>query len=166
MAIFLPKILPQKMAKLLTLLFFTLFLLKLCFFFQKSHSPCRKKKIFEKQLNTTKKIEKKMAKLLTLHDQIINSTAYMYIWLMTDLLPTFWLQKWHWPPQTTKKRPFMGSKILGPNFGPTSFETKKDRDCRNTLFCVSPSQKHYDNRGFRTPVFSPSLITLKKPIAR
>ena len=83
MAIFLAKILPQKMAKLLTLLFFTLFLLKLVFF-QKSHSPCRKKKIFEKQLNTTK-IEKKMAKLLTLHGQDINSTAYIYTHIVFSL---------------------------------------------------------------------------------
>ena len=61
--------------------FFTLFLLKLVFF-QKSHSPCRKKKIFEKTTKHNKKNrKKKMAKLLTLHGQDINSTAYIYIYV-------------------------------------------------------------------------------------
>ena len=52
LAIFLAKILPRKMAKLLTLQF-SQFLLKLLFF-QKSHSPCRKKKISEKHKNKKK----------------------------------------------------------------------------------------------------------------
>ena len=57
LATFLAKILPRKVAKLLTLLFHT-FLLKLVFF-QNSHSPCRKKKIFENKKNTKKKNKKK-----------------------------------------------------------------------------------------------------------
>ena len=66
------------MAKLLTLLFHT-FLLKLVFF-QKSHSPCRKKKIFEKQQKTKKKNNnKEMAKLLTYDGQVIDPTAYIYM---------------------------------------------------------------------------------------
>ena len=66
------------MAKLLTLHFSHFFCY---FFFQKSPSPCRKKKIFEKQLNTTKKNKKQMAKLLTFDGQVINSTAYIYIYI-------------------------------------------------------------------------------------
>ena len=53
------------MAKLLTLKFSHVFLLKLVFFCQKSHSPCRKKNIFEKKQKTTKNNKIKVAKLLT-----------------------------------------------------------------------------------------------------
>ena len=69
----------QKDGQVINSTFFTLLLLKL--FFQKSHSPCRKKKIFEKQLNTTKKKKKQMAKLLTFDGQVINSTAYIYMYV-------------------------------------------------------------------------------------
>ena len=74
---FFPKILPRKMAKLLTLLFHPFF----TWFFQKSHSPCRKKKIFEKKKQkTTKTLNKKMAKLSAQHGQVISPTAYIYIY--------------------------------------------------------------------------------------
>ena len=66
------------MAKLLTLLFSPFFFFYL--FFQKSHSPCRKKKIFEKP-KKTKKINKKMAKLSAQHGQVISPTAYIYIYI-------------------------------------------------------------------------------------
>ena len=66
------------MAKLLTLQFSRVFFVKTCFFFQKSHSPCRKKKIFEKQNKTTKN-NKKVVNLLTYGGQVIDPTAYIYI---------------------------------------------------------------------------------------
>ena len=50
------------------------FLLNLDFFFQKSLSPCRKKKIKKK-----KKTIKKVAKLLTYGGQVIDPTACIYI---------------------------------------------------------------------------------------
>ena len=48
----------KNVAKLLTLQFSRVFLLKLVFV-QKSHSPCRKKNIFEKQKNNKKQIKKR-----------------------------------------------------------------------------------------------------------
>ena len=48
------------------------FVKALFFLFEKSHSPCRKKKIFEK--NKTKN-EIKVAKLLTYGGQVIDPTA-------------------------------------------------------------------------------------------
>ena len=53
--------------------FFTLFLLKL--FFQKSHSPCRKKRIKKKKQKTQQKTiknRKQMARLLTYDGQVID----------------------------------------------------------------------------------------------
>ena len=71
---------------------FHAFLLKLVFF-QKIHSPCRKKRIFEKtKKNTTKKYKKKkkkqMAKLLTFDGQVIDPTAYIYIYMCCGV--TIW----------------------------------------------------------------------------
>ena len=62
------------MAKLLTLLF-SPFFVKTCFF-QKSHSPCIKKKIFEKPKKDNKK---EMAKLLTYDGQVI-ALQHIYIY--------------------------------------------------------------------------------------
>ena len=49
------------------------------FFFQKSHSPCRKKRIFEKTKKTTKNNKKQMARLLTYDGQVIDPAAYIYM---------------------------------------------------------------------------------------
>ena len=77
----------QKMAKLLTLLFSHFFLLKLCFFSQKSHSPCRKKEDFWKTTKHNKKNRKK-------DGQVINSSwpnyqlysIYIYIYIYGNAL--------------------------------------------------------------------------------
>ena len=60
--------------------FFHTFFVKTCFF-QKSHSPCRKKRIFEKQKKTTKNNKKQTARLLTYAGQVIDPTAYIYIYV-------------------------------------------------------------------------------------
>ena len=60
--------------------FFHTFFVKTCFF-QKSHSPCRKKRIFEKQKKTTKNNKKQTARLLTYAGQVIDPTAYIYIYI-------------------------------------------------------------------------------------
>ena len=67
------------MARLLTLLFSHFFVKTLSF--QKPHSPCRKKRIFEKQKNTTKNNKKQMARLLTYDGQVIDPTADIYIYM-------------------------------------------------------------------------------------
>ena len=46
-------------------------------FFEKAHSPCRKKTSFEKH---EKNNERKVAKLLTYGGQVIDRTAYIYIY--------------------------------------------------------------------------------------
>ena len=73
---FFAKILPRKMAKLLTLLFFTLFLLKLVFFFKNLILPAERRR-FLKNNKTQQKKKKQMAKLLTFDGQVINPTAYI-----------------------------------------------------------------------------------------
>ena len=66
----------KTVAKLLTLQFSHVFWLKLVFV-QKSHSPCRKNNIFEKQKQ--QKTIKKVAKLLTYGGQVIDPTAHIYM---------------------------------------------------------------------------------------
>ena len=79
LAIFLAKMLPRKMAKLLTLHFFTLFLLKLVFFSKISFS-LQKEEDFWKTKKEKKNNKKEMAKLLTYDGQVIDPTAYIYIY--------------------------------------------------------------------------------------
>ena len=63
------------MAKLLTLLFFTLFLLKLVFFFKNLILPAERRRFLKNKKKTTKKTKTKMAKLLTYDGQVIDPTA-------------------------------------------------------------------------------------------
>ena len=63
------------MAKLSALLFSPFFLLV---FFLKISFSLQKEEYFEKQKKTTKKLNKKMAKLSAQHGQVISTTAYMY----------------------------------------------------------------------------------------
>ena len=80
LAIFWAKILPRKMAKLLTLLFHTF--LKLVLFSKISFS-LQKEEDFWKTTKHNKTIKKKqMAKLLTFDGQVINPTAYIYIYVL------------------------------------------------------------------------------------
>ena len=84
MATFLAKILPRKVAKVLTLQF-SRFSCWLKLKKKKNHSPCRKKKIFEEQKKTTKNNKKEVAKLLTYGGQVIDPTAYIYIYISLSL---------------------------------------------------------------------------------
>ena len=70
---FWPKFCPERWPSYWPYLF-SHFFVKLAFF-QKFHSPCRKKKIFEKKINN----KKEMAKLLTYDGQVIDPTAYIYM---------------------------------------------------------------------------------------
>ena len=87
LATFLAKILPRKVAKLLTL-FFSHFFVKTCFS-QKSHYPCRKKKIFWKtKKNKTTKNNKKGGQDIDLrwpsywpYSIYIYMATYIYIYL-------------------------------------------------------------------------------------
>ena len=74
MAIFLAKILPRKMAKLLTLQFSRFFLLKLVFFFKNLILPAERRRF----LKNKKHKKKQMAKLLTYDGQVIDPTAHIY----------------------------------------------------------------------------------------
>ena len=74
-------------------------------FFQKSHSPCRKKRIFEKQ-KTTKKTIKKVAKLLTYGGQVIkvwkiaeatlpvSCCPLVFLWLTPSHVPALHVCNW------------------------------------------------------------------------
>ena len=69
-----------KCGQVIDLTVFTWFFGITCSFCQKSHSPCRKKRIFEKKQKQQQKTIKKVAKLLTYGGQVIDPTAYIYIY--------------------------------------------------------------------------------------
>ena len=87
------------------------FFVKTCFF-QKSHSPCRKKTIFEKQKRKTKD-NKKVAKLLTYGGQVIDPTAYIYMYIyifffvaLAHFAAHILLKKCHFAQFYSKQCPF------------------------------------------------------------
>ena len=87
---FCPHFFGGHVARLLTLQFSFNSFWKLCFF-QQSHSPCRKKNIFEEQ---QKGNETKVARLLILQalncGQVIDFTAYIYVYIYIFFIITHW----------------------------------------------------------------------------
>ena len=75
----------QTCGQVIDLEVFTCFFVKPCFFFEKSHSPCRKKNLFGNKTTTNEKNEIKVAKLLTYGGQVIDPTAHIYIYIYLSL---------------------------------------------------------------------------------
>ena len=73
------------MARLLTLLCHTFFV-KTCFFFKNLILPAERRGFLKNKKKQQKTIKKKMARLLTYAGQVIDPTAYIYIYICCEVI--------------------------------------------------------------------------------
>ena len=108
------------MAKLLTLLFSHFFLLKLAFFCQKSHSPCRKKKKFlknSKKQKRKKTIKKRWPSYWLMMAKLLTPTAH--IWIRDNVVRACIFSIHDGIAHIRKIHLIFSSVILKPHNGPT-----------------------------------------------